>query len=141
MATNNGHATVLTKKILFVTNAESGQANTILALALEASARPNVEVHIASFPVLERRVDRLSPKLNFHPLDGKDMIEMYMSQGLSERDAPHLPTTKSFAGYGKVMAIAMTGWEGECAFSSFLWCVRSKDAFFRYSIPADIQQH
>ena len=140
MATNNGNATILTKKILFVANAESGQANTILALALEASTRPNVEVHIAPFPVLKRCVDRLSPKLSFHPLDGKEMTETYTSQGLSEQDAPHLPTTKSFAGYGKVMMIAMMGWEGERALSSFLRCVWPNNAFFRYSIPADIRQ-
>ena len=84
MNTNNGHAGVQTKKILFLTNAESGQANTILAMALEASTRPHVEVHIASFPVLEQRVQRLSPNLQFHPLDGKDYIEMLAGHGFFE---------------------------------------------------------
>lgn len=120
MATNNGHANIQTKKILFVTNSESGQANTILALALEASARPHVEVHIASFPFLKRRVESLSPKLNFHPLDGKDMTAMYRSHGFSEEDTPHLPTTKSFAAYGRIMALSMAGWDGKCALFPFL---------------------
>ena len=58
MDTTNGDATIRARKIPFVTNSESGQANTIMAMALEATTRPHVEVHIASFPVLKRRVER-----------------------------------------------------------------------------------
>ena len=93
MDTAKGDTTIRVKKILFVTNSESGQANTILAMALEATTRPHVEAHIASFPVLKRRVERLSQKINFHPLDGKDMLEMLAAQGITEETIPHPPTT------------------------------------------------
>jgi UDP:flavonoid glycosyltransferase YjiC (YdhE family) len=107
-----------TKKVLFVTNSESGQANTVLAMALEATKRPHVQVHIASFPVLERRVERLSPNIHFHPLDGKPMLEMMAEQGVSEETLPHPPTTKSHEPYGRSLAVVLTGWDVECAFCS-----------------------
>jgi hypothetical protein len=112
--TNNGHAATRTRKILFVTNPESGQANTILAMAHEASTRPHIEVHIASFAIFERRVKSLSPRLNFHLLNGKDMVQVLTAQGFSERELPHPPTTKSFAAYGKILWSMLTAWDGEC---------------------------
>ena len=120
MDTTNGDATTRAKKILFVTNSESGQANTILAMALEATTRPHVEVHIASFQALKRRVEKLSPKIHFHQLNGKDMLEMMAERGLSEETLPHPPTTKSYAPYGQSMGIVLTGWDGECAFCFLL---------------------
>jgi len=119
MDTKNGDAGIQTRKILFVSNSESGQANAILAMALEATTRPHVEVHIASFPALKRRVQRLSPKLNFHPLDGKDMFEMMAAQGISEENFPHPPITKSFGPCGRRALLVLTTWDGECA--SFLF--------------------
>ena len=127
MNTSNGHANVQTRKVLFLTNSESGQANTILAMAHEASTRPHVEVHIASFPILERRVKRLSPKLIFHPLDGEDMVAVLKAQGISERDLPHPPTTKSFVAFGRNLMTVMMGWEGECTFCSLFLCLRHDD--------------
>lgn len=115
MDTQNG---VYTSKVLFLTHAENGQANTVLAMALEALTRPNVEVHIASFPVLKQRVERLSPKLIFHALDDKSMGEVLPSQGLPDDDYPHLPTCKSFAAYGWPLGLILTTWDGECAFRS-----------------------
>jgi hypothetical protein len=121
MDANSGNTEVRPKKILFITNAESGQANTILALALEASTRPRIEVHIASFPVLKSRIERVSSKFHFHPLDGKHMLEALAAQGLTERDLPHPPTSKSLAGYDN-LGLAIVGWDGECAFrSSFVY--------------------
>ncbi len=38
------------RKFLFFTNSEYGQANIVLSVAHELCLRPNVEVHIASFP-------------------------------------------------------------------------------------------
>jgi len=117
-ATNNDTA-IQTRKILFATNSESGQANTILAMALEATTRPHVEIHVASFPALKRRVESLSPKIDFHPLDGKSIFETAAARGLSEDRFPHPPTTKSYKPYGQSFVIALTGWDGECA-SCFL---------------------
>lgn len=119
MDTNSSHTDVRPKKILFITNSESGQANTILALALEASTRPHVEVHIASFLVLKPHAERLSSKFHFHPLDGKHMFEALAAQGLTERNLPHPPATKSFAVYDN-LGLGMVGWDGECAFFSCL---------------------
>ena len=117
-ATNNDTA-VPARKILFVTNSESGQSNTILAMALETTTRSHVEAHVASFPSLKRRVESLSPKINFHPLDGMSIFETAAARGLSEDRLPHPPTTKSYKPYGQSFVIALTGWDGECA-SRFL---------------------
>ena len=124
MDTTNHDATVQTRKVLFVTNSESGQANTILAMALEATTRPHVQVHIASFSTLRRRIEKLSPKINFHVLDGKDMLETMTARGVSEQTLMHPPTTKSFEPYGRMMAVILTGWDGECMFCLLqLWVV------------------
>ena len=119
MGVGNGDAPTHTRKILFLTNAESGQANTILAMALEAVTRPHVQVHIASFPALKRRVERLSPKLNFHALDGEDMTELMTARGITDVNIAHLPTRMSFAAYGRNLALIVTVWDGERAFCSF----------------------
>ena len=119
MGATNDDAMIQTRKILFVTNSESGQANTILAMALEATTRPHVEAHLASFPVLKQRVERLSPKINFHPLGGKEMVEMLLARGFPGEDLPHPPTTKSYEPYGRKLALVLTGWDGECAFILF----------------------
>ena len=105
-----------TRKILFLTNAESGQANSILALALEALTRPHVQVHVASFPILKRRVERLDPKLSFHTLDGVNMFQVLAALGFSEDNASHPPTRKNFAPYAWPLPQLVTGWDGKCAF-------------------------
>jgi len=115
MDTNDDNADIQTKKILFVTNSESGQANIILAMAVEAAARPHVQVHVASFPVLKQRVEGFSPQLNFHPLDGKAMAEARVARGLSAGADPHPPTTKSFEPYRDLPPM-LAGWDGECTF-------------------------
>jgi len=116
MDTRDGDADIQTKKILFMTNAESGQANTILAMAAEAAARPHVEVHVASFPILKQRVERLSPQLNFHPLDGKSIGEVLVPKGLTEERLPHPPTTKSSKPYRRDFPLILAVWDGECEF-------------------------
>lgn len=113
MDDSRGHARTYTKKILFVTNAESGQANTILAMALEASTRPQLEAHVASFPILERRVTRLSPTVVFHPLDGVDMKEAMTAQGWVSGTFAHRPRSGVFKAYGRNMALILTAWEGD----------------------------
>jgi len=117
MGTKNGDTNTQTKKILFLTNAESGQANTILAMAAEAAARPHVEVHVASFPILKQRVERLNSQLNFHPLDGKSLGEVLVAKGLTEELLPHPPTTKCFKPYRRDFPLILAVWDGECGFS------------------------
>ncbi|KAF9783703.1 hypothetical protein BJ322DRAFT_1196570 [Thelephora terrestris] len=48
------------KTVLFLTVSEAGQSNSILALALELLTHPNIDSHIASFPILRKRVEQLS---------------------------------------------------------------------------------
>ena len=123
-----------------MTNAESGQANTILVMALEASTRPHVEVHIASFPVLEQRVQRLSPNLQFHPLDGMDFVEMLAGHGFFERDLPHRPRTGVFSAYPTFTGLILAGWDGECTsvFSHTMQTVSEDLHFCTFSLYADI---
>ena len=120
MGTTNADASIQTK-ILFVTNSESGQANTILAMALEATTRPHVEVHVASFPVLKQRVERLSPRINFHPLVGRSMAEAVLARGFTVEELPHPPMAKSREPYGQVIPVLLTVWDGECEFCFLLW--------------------
>jgi hypothetical protein len=122
MGTRGGDPHTHTRKILFSTNTESGQANTILAMALEALVRPRVEVHVGSFPILKRRVEGLSPKLKFHALDGVDLLKAWATQGLTEGSASHPPTRKNFAPYDRSLALLLTGWDGNRAFSPFFEC-------------------
>ena len=104
-------------------NAESGQANTILAMALAASTRPHFEAHIASFPVLEKRARKLSPRIHFHPLDGMDFLLMATSNGLPEEKLPHRPRSGVFSVYGRFVGIILAGWDEECALRSLLFPV------------------
>ena len=118
MGTQERYAGAHTKKLLFLTNSESSQANTILAMAHEAATRSYVEVHVASFQTLKRRVERFDPKLNFHALDGKAMVDVEMPVGkrLSVGGFAHLPTRKSFVPYGRDMGTVLAGWDGESGF-------------------------
>ncbi|KAF9645619.1 UDP-Glycosyltransferase/glycogen phosphorylase [Thelephora ganbajun] len=101
------------RKVLFFTHAESGQANTILALALELLTRPHVQVHIASFPSLSRRVHGLNQAIKFHSLDGSDMLHALPAQGLTEESVKHPPVTKSWRLYDHLLVPALTVWDGE----------------------------
>lgn len=87
------------KSILFVTNAEYGQANVILAAAYEVLSRNEYSVHVASFASLGRRVDefnqiipKLSPArdsddgIHFHPLPAKSMADS--QGGIDFREPP-----------------------------------------------------
>jgi hypothetical protein len=86
----------MTRRILLTTNCEYGQANVVLALAYELATRPHVEVAIASFAALEKRVAHLqnelrdagydSSRVSFHLLSGRGHIE---AVGMTRLDTPH----------------------------------------------------
>ena len=99
------------KKVLFFTHAESGQSNTILALALELQTRPDVQVHI-----LSRRVHGLSKMINFHPLEGSSMVQTLPSRGMTEESIKHPPLTKSWDLYDRLLIPALVVWGGEGSF-------------------------
>ena len=105
-------------RILFITNSESGQANTTLALVAELLSRPDTEVHVASFSALEKRVAALrdsafswpsSSSLTFHAIHGVDMNTALRQRGIRDEDLIHSPTTKSYKAYDIASAI-VTAW-------------------------------
>lgn len=109
--------------ILFITNSESGQANTILALVAELLSRPDTQIHVASFAALEKRVtalrDGTSPRpssssLTFHTIHAVDMNTALRQRGIRDEDLIHLPTTKSYKAYDIASAI-VTAWSCEGA--------------------------
>lgn len=85
-------------RILLTTNCEYGQANVVLALAYELATRPGVQVAIASFAALKKRVAQLqiqledaghdSSDISFHLLPGRGHIE---AVGMTRLDTPHAP--------------------------------------------------
>lgn len=112
------------KPVLFITLPETGQSNSIFALALELVTHPNVDVHVASFPVLRKRAEELSSSagivekthpnssFTFHDLDGMDFEEAIELKGLSAASFPHPPLARSHGeGIGKLM-IMLTCWNG-----------------------------
>jgi hypothetical protein len=108
--------------ILFITNSESDQAKTILALVAELLSRPDTEIHVASFAALEKRVTALrdgtlprpSSSLTFHTIHAVDMNTALRQRGIRDEDLIHLPTTKSYKAYDIASAI-VTAWSCEGA--------------------------
>lgn len=111
--TAQGASGPVTRKVLLFTHAENGQANTILALALELLTRPHVEVHVASFPSLSRRVHGLNQAIQFHPLDGTDMLHAVNSWGVTEDSFKHPPLSKSWDVYDRLLVPMVVIWSGE----------------------------
>lgn len=113
------------RRVLFFTHAESGQANTILALALELETRPHVQVHVASFPSLSRRVHGFNKAINFHPVDGTDMVQTLPSWGLTEESMKHPPVSKSWDFYDRLLVPALVVWGGQGSLPCFFLDNRS----------------
>ncbi|KAH2839825.1 hypothetical protein ACP6JD_005507 [Aspergillus fumigatus] len=88
-------------RVLFLANSEHGQTNIILAITHELLVRGDVDVHIASFPALERRVNKLlndnAPSyddsfrshIHFHPIRGPSNTDVFIRTG--KRGAFHPP--------------------------------------------------
>jgi len=115
------------KTILFITLPEIGQSNSIFALALELTTHPNIDVHVASFPVLRNRAEELSSStkvtekahpdssFTFHDISGISFEDAIEAKGLSGASFPHPPLAKSHdEGIAKLI-IMLTCWNGEGA--------------------------
>lgn len=88
-------------KVLFLANSEHGQTNIILAITHELLVRGDVDIHIASFPALEKRVDKLlndnaasyndsfRSRIHFHPIRGPSNTDVFIRTG--KRGAFHPP--------------------------------------------------
>ena len=112
------------KTILFMTVAEAGQSNSIFTLALELLTYPNVDVHVASFPVLRKHAEELSSSarvverkhpgstFTFQEIYGMSCRETTESKGLNEASFPHPPLARTHEGLNTIM-IALASWNGK----------------------------
>ena len=112
------------KTVLFITLAEAGQSNSIFALALELLTHPNVDVHVASFPVLRKRAEELSSSARvverkhpgstfaFQEIDGMNFQEATESKGVPEAAWSHPPLARTHdEGLNKFVILGI-GWSG-----------------------------
>lgn len=106
-----------------MTASETGQSNSILALSLELLAHPKINVHVASFPVLRKRVQELlssarvvrekHSNFTFHKVDGMSLEEAIELKGLSGASFPHQPLARGHnEGVNKLM-IMLSAWNGK----------------------------
>jgi hypothetical protein len=119
-------------KILLFTNCEYGQANVVLAVAYELALRPNVVIHICSFPLLEKRVSWLQESLRtaggsassiiFHAISGLSMEEGAQNL-MSLDDLPHPPGIQgAILSYERVEKIVVP-WSGPEYIESYRSCI------------------
>ena len=113
------------KTILFITLPETGQSNSIFALALELTTHPNTDVHVASFPALRNRAEELSSStrvtekahpdsgFTFHEIGGISFEAAIEAKGLSGASFPHPPLAKSHDEGISKLIIMLTCWNGE----------------------------
>ncbi|KAL4777237.1 hypothetical protein BDW60DRAFT_202148 [Aspergillus nidulans var. acristatus] len=87
--------------VLFLANSEHGQTNIVLAIIHELLVRGGIDIHLASFPVLEKRLNKLlhdneaaydaeyRSRIHFHPVRGPSNTEIFIRTG--KRGAFHPP--------------------------------------------------
>ena len=125
------------KTILFITPSETGQCNSIFALALELITHPHTDVHVASFSVLRRRAEELSSSaraaekahpnstFTFHEIRGMSFEEAFASKGLSGASFPHPPLARSHdEGITRLLTM-LTSWDGKGTSLLFYLAVRN----------------
>ena len=87
--------------------AEAGRYNSVFALALELLTHLNVDVHVASFPILRKRAEELSSSagvverkhpastFTFQEISGMSLREACEPRGLAEDSWPHPPLART----------------------------------------------
>ncbi|KAL3470325.1 hypothetical protein BJX99DRAFT_264317 [Aspergillus californicus] len=87
--------------VFFLANSEHGQTNIVLAIIHELLVRGGIDVHLGSFPVLEKRLEKLlhdnersydakyRERIHFHPVRGPSNTEIFIRTG--KRGAFHPP--------------------------------------------------
>lgn len=107
------------KNILLLTNSEYGQANVMLAVVHELVLQCEFDIHIASFPVLEQRINdvyatltsKMVSSLTFHALPGQSLIEAIASNG-HDFGTGHRPVARgSIKSYDAIQDI-VAPWDG-----------------------------
>ena len=113
------------KTVLFMTFVEAGQSNSIFALALELLTHQNVDMHVASFPVLRKRAEELSSSarvverkhpsstFTFQEIGGMSPREAAESKGLGEATLPHPPLARTHDKGLNTLITLVTGWSGK----------------------------
>ena len=108
-----------------MTLAEAGQSNSIFALALELLTHPNVDVHVASFPVLRKRAGELSSSarvverkhpnstFTFQEIGGMSLREAVGLKGLGEATLSHPPLARTHGEGLNIIITLVAGWTGK----------------------------
>lgn len=114
------------KKILFLANSEHGQTNIVLALTHELILHPDIDIHIASFPALRKRVDKLlhdnapryrekdistASRVHFHEVRGPSNTDVFLRTG--KRGAFHPPGASGAVLGFKSLIEDIWGWNEE----------------------------
>ncbi|KAJ7585021.1 hypothetical protein C8J56DRAFT_140957 [Mycena floridula] len=104
-------------RILLLTLSDLGQANSILAIMSELLTRDGFEVHIASFPMLEKHVNKVVSQsrnpistVKFHPLSGLDFAQSLLKKmGISWGEfMVHAPTSRDVSAVSKLGRLIQT---------------------------------
>lgn len=86
---------------------------------------PNIDVHVASFPVLRNRAEELSSSMSvtekahpdssftFHDISGISFEDAIEAKGLDGTSFPHPPLAKSHNEGIDKLIIMLTCWNGE----------------------------
>lgn len=121
-------ATAQKKPVLFLTNSEYGQAQVALAIAHQLLQHPQIQVHIASFPELEPRVQQLqgaipndesdatageTAELAFHTLPAPSMRIAYGTTGGHARFMSHPYGIRHAANSYKYLTEVLSPWSWE----------------------------
>jgi hypothetical protein len=102
--------------VLFLTCSEYGQANVVLAVTQELLATNEVDIHVASWPLLESRIQALTRQqserkpvleknqIKFHAIPGLSMLDATLkNHNVSKDSIPHKP---GFAGGARFRELA-----------------------------------
>ncbi|KAL4899849.1 hypothetical protein BDW74DRAFT_106774 [Aspergillus multicolor] len=124
--------------VLFLANSEHGQTNIVLAIIHELLVRGDIDIHLASFPVLEKRLNKLlhdneshynssyKSRVHFHPVRGPSNTEIFIRTG--KRGAFHPPGyTGSVLGF-KSLCEDIWGWTEDEYVDIYESCVETINA-------------
>jgi 2-acylglycerol O-acyltransferase 1 len=124
------------KSILFLTNAEFGQSNVVVAAAYELLKQNELDVHIASWPPLDSRARALSEavqaeksgvpihSITFHSLPGQSVMGTWLKNApkSAAADLPHPPGIKGAARIRALAPQILACWEPDEHIELYEWC-------------------
>ncbi|KAH6685851.1 hypothetical protein F5X68DRAFT_209414 [Plectosphaerella plurivora] len=112
------------KTVLFLTNAEHGLNNVLVATASSLMEHhPDVEVHFASFPALQSTIERISSAMRrktpasrdilFHPLSGVALSQATAQIGMTARTMTHPPAAAGIAKFADIAQGMICPWTAD----------------------------